>query len=43
MENLNTHCGKFLVGFYGEECGGMLWDLLTVHYTSGHGSWLNQA
>ncbi len=27
----------------GEEFGGMLWNLFTVHYTPKHGSWLNQA
>lgn len=43
MDNLNTHCRKSLVGFYGEEFGGMLWDRFTVHYTPKHGSWLNQA
>jgi transposase len=43
MDNLNTHTRKSLVGFYGEEFGGMLWDRFTVHYTPKHGSWLNQA
>jgi transposase len=43
MDNLNTHNRKSLVGFYGEEFGGMLWDRFTVHYTPKHGSWLNQA
>jgi hypothetical protein len=43
MDNLNTHCRKSLVGFYGEEFGSMLWDRFTVHYTPKHGSWLNQA
>jgi hypothetical protein len=43
MDNLNTHCRKSLVGFYGEEFGGMLWDRFTIHYTPKHGSWLNQA
>ncbi len=43
MDNLNTHCRQSLVGVYGEEFGGMLWNRFTVHYTPKHGSWLNQA
>ena len=43
MDNLNTHCRKSLVDFFGEEFGGMIWDCFTVHYTPKHGSWLNQA
>lgn len=43
MDNLNIHCGKSLVDYYGEQEGGYLWNRLTVHYTPKHGSWLNQA
>jgi DDE superfamily endonuclease len=43
MDNLNIHCRKSLIGYYGEQEGGYLWDRLTVHYTPKHGSWLNQA
>jgi hypothetical protein len=43
LDNLNIHCGKSLVGYYGEQEGGYLWNRLTVHYTPKHGSWLNQA
>ena len=43
MDNLNTHCRKSLVRFFGEEFGGMVWDRFTVHFTPKHGSWLNQA
>lgn len=43
MDNLNIHCRKSLVDFFGERKGGSLWDRLTVHYTPKHGSWLNQA
>jgi len=43
MDNLNIHCRKSLVDYYGEQTGGYLWGRLTVHYTPKHGSWLNQA
>jgi hypothetical protein len=43
MDNLNIHCRKSLVDYFGEERGGRLWDRYTVHYTPKHGSWLNQA
>jgi DDE superfamily endonuclease len=43
LDNLNIHCGKSLVDYYGEQEGGYLWHRLTVHYTPKHGSWLNQA
>ena len=43
MDNLNIHCRKSLVDFFGERKGGSLWDRLAVHYTPKHGSWLNQA
>jgi len=43
MDNLNIHCRKSLIGYFGEQEGGYLWDRLTVHYTPKHGSWLNQA
>ena len=34
---------KSLIGYYGEQEGGYLWNRLKVHYTPKHGSWLNQA
>ena len=43
MDNLNIHCRKSLIGYYGEQEGGYLWNRLKVHYTPKHGSWLNQA
>lgn len=43
MDNLNTHCEKSLVRFYGEEEGQRIWKHFDVHYTPKHGSWLNQA
>jgi hypothetical protein len=43
MDNLNIHCRKSLVDYFGEHKGGRLWDRFTVHYTPKHGSWLNQA
>jgi transposase len=43
MDNLNIHCRKSMVDYFGEQKGGSLWDRLTVHYTPKHGSWLNQA
>ena len=43
MDNLNIHCRKPLIDYYGEQKGGDIWDRLTVHYTPKHGSWLNQA
>ena len=43
MDNLNIHCRKTLTDPFGEQCGGYLWNRLTVHYTPKHGSWLNQA
>lgn len=43
MDNLNTHCEKSLVGYYGAKKGKALWRSFTVHYTPKHGSWLNQA
>jgi transposase len=43
MDNLNTHCRKSLVDYFGEPKGGYLWDRFTIHYTPKHGSWLNQA
>jgi hypothetical protein len=39
----NIHCRKSLIGYYGEQEGGYLWNRLKVHYTPKHGSWLNQA
>ncbi len=43
MDNLNIHCRKPLIDYFGEQKGGDIWDRLTVHYTPKHGSWLNQA
>ena len=43
MDNLSTHHRKSVVGLFGEEFGGEIWDRFTVHYTPKHGSWLNQA
>lgn len=43
MDNLSSYTRKAVVERYGEEAGGWLWDRFTVHYTSKHGSWLNQA
>jgi hypothetical protein len=43
MDNLNIHCRKSLVNYFGEQKGGDIWDRLTVHYTPKHGSWLDQA
>jgi len=43
MDNLNTHGGKALINFYGQQRGGVLWQRITPHYTPKHGSWLNQA
>ena len=43
LDNLNIHCRKSLVGFYGEEVGGQIWDRFTIHHTPKHASWLNQA
>jgi DDE superfamily endonuclease len=43
MENLNIHCRRSLIDYFGDQEGGYLWDRLTVHYTPKHGSWLNQA
>jgi hypothetical protein len=43
MDNLNIHCRKSLVDYFGEERGNQIWGRFTVHYTPKHGSWLNQA
>jgi len=43
MDNLNIHCRKSLIDYFGEQKGGDIWDRLTVHYTPKHGSWLDQA
>jgi transposase len=43
MDNLNIHCRKSLVDYFGEQEGSHIWDRLTLHYTPKHGSWLNQA
>lgn len=43
MDNQSTHRRKALVDRYGETIGSLLWERFTVHYTSKHGSWLNEA
>lgn len=43
MDNLNTHCLKSLVDFYGEKEGSRIWNRFEIHFTPKHGSWLNQA
>ena len=43
LDNLNIHCEKSLLRFYGQEEGARIWSRFDVHYTPKHGSWLNQA
>jgi len=43
MDNLNIHCRKSLINYFGEQKARDIWDRLTVHYTPKHGSWLDQA
>jgi hypothetical protein len=43
LDNLNTHCEKSLVDFYGQRKGRRIWRRFVVHRTPNHGSWLNQA
>ena len=43
MDNLNIHRRKALADVFGAEMAAQVWDRFTVHYTSTHGSWLNQA
>jgi hypothetical protein len=43
FDNLNTHCEKSLVEFYGSRIGRRIWNRFEVHPTPKHGSWLNQA
>lgn len=43
MDNLNIHCEKSLIRFYGEEEGQRIWSRFEVHFTPKHGSWLDQA
>jgi len=43
MDNVNTHCEKSLVRFYGRRDGRRIWRRFQVHPTPKHGSWLNQA
>jgi transposase len=43
MDNLSSHTRKAVVERFSERAGGWLWKRFTVHYTSKHGSWLNQA
>jgi len=31
------------VNLHGEDLGGEIWDRFTAHYTSTHGSWLDEA
>lgn len=41
MDNLNIHCEKSLMRFYGEQEGKRIWSRFDVHFTPKHGSWLN--
>jgi transposase len=43
MDNLNIHCEKSLLRFYGADEGRKIWSRFDVHFTPKHGSWLNQA
>jgi DDE superfamily endonuclease len=43
VDNLNIHCRKSVLDYYGEFAGASLWNRFTIHYTPKHGSWLNQA
>jgi hypothetical protein len=43
LQNCYWVNGKCLTDYFGTEYGGRTWDRLTVHYTTKHGSWLNQA
>jgi hypothetical protein len=43
LDNLSSHSRKAVGERYGEKAGGWLWDRFTVHYTSKHGRWRNQA
>src|SRR5258705_11846192 len=43
MDNLSSHTRKALVNQFGEKIGGLLWVRFTMHYTTKHGSWLDQA
>lgn len=43
MDNLNIHCMKSCIEYYGADKGEKLWNRFEVHYTPKHGSWLNQA
>jgi hypothetical protein len=43
LDNLNIHCKKSVVSYFGPESGEALWNRFEVHYTPKHGSWLNQA
>ncbi len=43
LDNLSSHIRKAVVERFGEQAGSWLWDRFTVHHTSKHGSWLNQA
>jgi len=43
MDNLNTHCEKSLLEYFGLKKGLKLWRRFEIHYTPKHASWLNQA
>lgn len=43
LHNFNIHCEQSRIDCYGTSTGRRLWRRLTVHHTSKHGSWLNQA
>ena len=43
IDDLSSHTRQAVVGHFGEEAGGWLWNQFTVHYTPKQGRWLNQA
>ena len=43
MDNLNTHCGASLYEAFEPQEARRLLDMLEIHYTPKHGSWLNIA
>ena len=43
LDNLNTHCEKSLIKYFGNEKGQKIWERFQIHYTPKHASWLNQA
>ena len=43
MDNVNTHCEKSMLRYYGRREGQRIWRRFQLHPTPKHGSWLNQA